>query len=497
VNVAASLVRSASARADRPAVRLNDTGLSYRELDEASGRVAAMLRERGLQPGDRVGMMLPNVVQFAVVYYGVLRAGCVVVPMNPLLKAREVAYYLGDSGAGLMFAWHEVADEAQIGAKEADALCMTVEPAPVAVLEEGPRVEDVAAGGEDDTAVILYTSGTTGQPKGAELTHANLVRNADSVATLLGLSERDVIFGGLPLFHAFGQTCALNAAVSAGACLTLSPRFDPPKVLEVIQRDRVTVFEGVPTMYAALLGYPGRSSHDVGSLRTCVSGGAAMPLEVMRGFEQAFGCIVLEGYGLSETSPVASFNLPHRERKAGSIGTPISGVQMQVADDAGNEVPRGEAGEIRVRGHNVMKGYWNRPEATRDAIRDGWFHTGDVGRVDEDGYYFIVDRKKDIIIRGGYNVYPREVEEILYEHPAVAEAAVVGVPHPHLGEEVAAAVTLRPGMQATPEQIQDFVKQQIAAYKYPRLVWILDALPKGPTGKILKREIEPPQGQTS
>jgi len=345
--------------------------------------------------------------------------------------------------------------------------------------------------------VILYTSGTTGHPKGAELTHANLRLNIESVIgpDLFDLTEEDVIFGGLPLFHAFGQTCALNAAVSAGACLTLLPRFDPGKVLEIIQRDRVTVFDGVPTMYAALLGHPDRSRYDVGSLRMCVSGGAAMPVEVMRAFEQAFGCIVLEGYGLSETSPVASFNHPGRERKAGSIGTPIAGVEMRVADDDGNELPQGDVGEILIQGHNVMKGYWNRPEATLDAIRAGWFHTGDVGRVDEDGYFFIVDRKKDLIIRGGYNVYPREVEEVLYEHPAIAEAAVIGVPHPQLGEEVGAAVALKPGAQATPEEIRDYVKGQIAAYKYPRLVWFLDVLPKGPTGKILKREITPPAAQ--
>jgi long-chain acyl-CoA synthetase len=495
VNVATSLLRSTDAWADRAAVRLGATELTYRELSEASGQVAADLRERGLRPGDRVGVMLPNVIQFAVVYYGVLRAGCVVIPMNPLLKAREVAYYLSDSGASMMFAWHEVADEAQLGAKEAEAVCVTVEPAALAVPDAGQRAGEVAACDENDTAVILYTSGTTGRPKGAELTHGNLIHNAETVAgaDLLGLSEQDVVFGGLPLFHAFGQTCALNAAVSAGACLTLSPRFDPPRVLETIQRDRVTVFEGVPTMYAALLGHPDRGSYDAGSLRVCVSGGAAMPLEVMRGFEQAFGCIVLEGYGLSETSPVASFNHQHRERKPGSIGTPISGVQMRVADEAGNDVPGGEVGEILIRGRNIMKGYWNMPEATRTAIRDGWFYTGDMGRVDEDGYYFIVDRKKDLIIRGGYNVYPREVEEILYEHPAVAEAAVVGVSHPQLGEEVGAAVTLKPGAATTPEEIRDFVKEHIAAYKYPRLVWIVDALPKGPTGKILKREIKRPE----
>jgi len=297
MNVAASLLRSTEVRADRVAVRLDASQLTYAELDEASARVAGLLQERGLRPGDRVGIMLPNVIQFAVVYYGVLRAGCVVIPMNPLLKAREVTYCLGDSGARMMFAWHAVADEAQVGAKEADAVCVTVEPTPIGVLDGGALTDEVATAEENDTAVILYTSGTTGHPKGAELTHANLVHNVESVAgpDLFGLSERDVIFGGLPLFHAFGQTCALNAAMAAGACLTLLPRFDPARVLEIIQRDQVTIFEGVPTMYAALLGQPDRSRYDVGSLRICVSGGAAMPVEVMRGFERAFGCVVLEG----------------------------------------------------------------------------------------------------------------------------------------------------------------------------------------------------------
>jgi long-chain acyl-CoA synthetase len=282
-----------------------------------------------------------------------------------------------------------------------------------------------------------------------------------------------------------------------GACLTLVSRFVPDKVLEVLTRDRVTVFEGVPTMYVALLGTPGRDDYDLSALRVCVSGGAALPVEVLRCFEEAFGCIILEGYGLSETSPVASFNHPDRERKPGSIGTPIRGVDMRVVDDAGRDVPPGEVGEIAIRGHNVMKGYWRRDEATAEAIPDGWFRSGDLARVDDDGYFFIVDRKKELIIRGGYNVYPREIEEVLYEHPAVLEAAVVGISDAALGEEIGAAVVLRPGATETAEAIQAYVKGQVAAYKYPRRVWLLDALPKGPTGKILKREIRPPVVESS
>jgi long-chain acyl-CoA synthetase len=342
--------------------------------------------------------------------------------------------------------------------------------------------------------VILYTSGTTGTPKGAELTHSNLRRNCQIAARLFGLGAGAITLGALPLFHSFGQTCAMNATICAGGTLTLIPRFDPAKALEIIQRDRVTVFEGVPTMYGAMLHVPDRDRYDVSTLAICASGGSAMPVELMRGFEEAFGCKVLEGYGLSETSPVASFNHPDRERKPGSIGTPVDGVEMKVVDDDGNNVPQGEPGEIVIRGHNVMKGYWNRPDATAEAVSDGWLRTGDVATVDEDGYFFIVDRKKDMIIRGGYNVYPREIEEVLYEHPAVREAAVLGVPDDELGEEVGAAVALKDGADASAAELRDFVKGQVAAYKYPRQVWFVDDLPKGPTGKILKREIEPPKG---
>jgi len=286
----------------------------------------------------------------------------------------------------------------------------------------------------------------------------------------------------------------MNCAVVSGACVTMLPRFDPDRALEIIERDRVTVFQGVPTMYNAMLHAERADSADTSCLRLCMSGGAAIPVELIRAFEEKFGCIILEGYGLSETSPVASFNHPDRARKPGSIGTPIEGVEMQVWDDEGNELPTGEVGEIVIRGHNVMKGYWNRPDATGEAIdEEGWFRTGDMAKVDEEGYFFIVDRKKDMIIRGGYNVYPREVEEVLYEHPAVQEAAVIGVPHESLGEDVGAAVVTKKGESLDADELKAWVKEQVAAYKYPRKIWFVDELPKGPTGKILKREIEVPE----
>ena len=494
LNLASLLTESAARSPELPAIRLGDVELSYGELDERSARLATLLRERGVQPGDRVGVMLPNVPEFPIAYYGVLRAGGVVVPMNVLLKRREIAFYLEDSGAKLLLAWHGFVAEAREGAGDTGAELIEVEPGGFAALlaehEPTPGLHDTD---EEDTAVILYTSGTTGKPKGAELTHLNLFRNADvSSRTTCEIGEANVVLGALPLFHSFGQTVGMNASLKVGACLTLVPKFDPGEALATMQRDGVTHFYGVPTMYGALLHHSERESFDTSTLRTCITGGASMPVEVLRGFEEAFGAVVLEGYGLSETSPVACSNHPDKERKAGSIGTPISGVQMRVADEAGADVPHGEVGEILIRGQNVMKGYWERPDATAEAMRGGWFHSGDMARTDEDGYFYIVDRKKDLIIRGGYNVYPREVEEVLYEHPKIREAAVVGIPHDEWGEEIGAAVVLCDGEDLGADEVSAFVKDRIAAYKYPRHVWLLDALPKGPTGKVLKREINPP-----
>ncbi|NMI01770.1 long-chain-fatty-acid--CoA ligase [Pseudonocardia acidicola] len=496
-NLAGNLVATAQHHGDRPAVRLDDNVLSYRELLDAAAAVAGMLKGRGISPGDRVGLVLPNVPAFPVLFYGALLAGAAVVPMNPLLKTREVQYYLSDSGMSLVFGWDGAGDSVTEGAE-----AVGIDSVVVGAL--GPSADQLGAAepvtepverADDDTAVILYTSGTTGQPKGAELTHHNLDSNArTTVETLIEIGPDDVLMGCLPLFHVFGLTCGLNAAVASGACLTLVPRFDAGKALSVVSRDQVTVFEGVPTMYAAMLHHDDADSADMSTLRTCISGGSAMPVEIMKAFEEKFGCTILEGYGLSETSPVASFNQPGRERKPGSIGFQVRGCEMKVVDDDGNEVGVDEPGEIAIRGENIMKGYWGRPEATAEAIPDGWFRTGDIATKDADGFYFIVDRKKDLIIRGGYNVYPREIEEALYEHPAVAEAAVIGIKHPDLGEEVGAAVALKSGASAGTDELRSFVKDRVAAYKYPRHVWLVDELPKGPTGKILRREVEAPEG---
>ncbi len=498
MNLASNLVRTAEADPSKVAVKLDDAVVPYGVLANAASRVAGWLQELGVQPGDRVGVTLPNIPQMPIIYYGILWAGGVVVPLNPLYKSREFGFVLKDSQAKALFAWDGVAEEASKGAADAGAEFISVSATEfvgeLMTHEPGGFVERDDA----DSAVILYTSGTTGSPKGAELTHANMARNAEISVGLADITADDVVFGGLPLFHSFGQTVGMNASFLAGATITLIPRFEPTKALEVLQRDKVTILEGVPTMYVALLQHPDKDSYDTSSLRMCVSGGASLPVEVLKGFEQGFGAFILEGYGLSETSPVASFNHADRERKPGSIGQPVDGVQFKLIDDDWNEVTgTDEIGEIAIKGHNVMKGYLGNPEATEWAIRDGWFRTGDLAKRDEDGFYFIVDRAKDMIIRGGYNVYPREIEEVLYEHPAVGTAAVVGVPHGALGEEVAAAITLKPGASATDEELIEFCKERVAAYKYPRTVWITDALPMGPTGKILKREIEIPAAHSA
>ncbi|WP_394942240.1 long-chain fatty acid--CoA ligase [Psychromicrobium sp. YIM B11713] len=492
-NVATILSNSAAKYPDAPAILLDDIVLSYAALDGLSAKVAGLLASRGVKAGDRVALVSPNIPQMPALYYGILRFGAVVVPLNPLLKAREVEYHLQNSEASLVFAWEGILDQVQPAAEAVGIPVVPVDAALLPLLAEITAIPEIAPVKESDTAVILYTSGTTGRPKGAELTHSNLLSNASVSRDLFETGPGDVLFGGLPFFHIFGQTCALNAAMLAGAAVTLLPKFDPVKALEIVQRDKVTIFMGVPTMHIAVLRVPNKQDYDLSSLKVGVSGGAPLPLEVLREYEASFGVTMLEGYGLSETSPVVSFNQLDGVRKPGSIGTPVRGAQMRVSDDAGHEVPRGEVGEIAVAGPYVMKGYWRNPEATESAIRDGWFYTGDLGTEDEDGVFFVVDRKKDMILRGGYNVYPREVEEVLYEHPAVAEAAVKGRPDEVHGEEIIAVVSLKPGVEDNgelAEEIRDYVKERIAAYKYPREVRIVEELPKGPTGKILKREIE-------
>ncbi|HYN29729.1 MAG TPA: long-chain fatty acid--CoA ligase, partial [Dermatophilaceae bacterium] len=489
-NLATNLTATAGRAPGKTALLIGEHAIPYAALHAAAAKVAGQLRAAGVEPGDRVAIILPNVPAFPVVYYGTLLAGGVVVPMNPLLKRGEIDYFFTDSGAKVAFVWPDFLTEAEAGAERSGTTvveCGVMGPVE-GVLPDGEPIPEPTPREDDDTAIILYTSGTTGRPKGAELTHSNIELNALRCASVIQvMTEDDVVMGCLPLFHVFGLVVGLNAAVHVGAALALIPRFDPAEAIRVIGEHDVTIMQGVPTMYAAILHHPDAGSMDASSLRLCASGGSAMPLEVMRGFEEKFGTMILEGYGLSETSPVASFNMPDRERKPGTIGVAIPGCEMRCVDEQGNEVPVGEVGEIAIRGDNVMKGYWGKPEATAEAIPDGWFRTGDLATMDEEGYFTIVDRKKDMILRGGMNVYPREVEEVIYTHPDVLEVAVVSVPDPMLGEEVGAAVALRAGSTATPGDITEFTKARIAAYKYPRHVWVVEELPKGPTGKILRR----------
>ena len=498
-NLAQNLARTAERHGDRPAIIMDDFRLSYSQLEHSVRHLAGWLRSQGVGEGDRVAVMLPNVPTFPVVYYAILRLGAIVVPMNPLFKRREIEYYLQDSEAKLLVSMPS--DEAQVAAESTGVQLLAVGTEGLTPYISGDQatepVTEIIERADEDTAVILYTSGTTGHPKGAELTCANLQTNAlTSTETLLHLTPEDVVMGCLPFFHVFGMTVALNTAVTTGAALTLIPRFEAAKALQIMERDGATVFAAVPTMYGALLAgaAAAETKPDLSTLRVAISGGASLPLEIMRRFEETFDCHILEGYGLSETSPVASFNHPDQERKPGSIGVPIRGVEMKLAaTEGGGDVDPSDPnaiGEICIRGENIMKGYWKKPEATAAVIdADGWFHSGDLARRDSDGYFFIVDRTKDMIIRGGLNIYPREIEEVLYEHQAVSEAAVIGVPHPELGEEVAAYVTLKPGAEASEEELIAHVKGQVAPYKYPRTITFITELPKGATGKILKREL--------
>jgi len=475
--------------------------MTYGELDALSDRLAAGLEAAGLRPGDAVALQLPNIPQFPVAYFGILKAGGVAVPLNVLLKAPEVAFYLGDSGAEILITWEGVLGDAARGAAAAGVSEIYAvghaENAPGAhpfeqllAIADGPRLAPRML---TDTAVIVYTSGTTGRPKGAELTHIQLYMNADIPARLVGVQPDDVVITVLPFFHVFALSSILDLCVRFGLTMSLIPRFDPATVLAAIQRDHATIFDGVPTMFIALLQYPGLDSYDVSSLRLAVSGGASIPAAVLDAFEKRFGVVILEGYGLTETASTATQNKSITERRPYSVGKPIWGTQTQVWDDNGNALPPGKdnVGEVVTRGLHVMKGYLHDPEATAEAFAGGWFHTGDLGYFDEDGFLFIVGRGKELIIRGGYNVYPAEIEDVLHAHPAVAEAAVIGIPDDRLGEEVMAVVTLRPGASLAAPELIAFCKERIAAYKYPRVIEFRDELPKNAMGKIMKDQLIP------
>ncbi|KQW03876.1 long-chain fatty acid--CoA ligase [Streptomyces sp. Root369] len=513
-NVSGLLTRTASGYPARTAIVFGGDRISYAELDAASNRVANLLIERGVRPGEKVAVSCTNIPQFTTVYFGILKAGAVVVPLNVLLKAREIAYHLNDSDATVYFAV-EGSPELPIGREAWSAFQAADRAAHFFLIGSGASVDGVApdqlyaaavAGqpetyetvgrADDDTAVILYTSGTTGQPKGAELRHRNVYDIARAGVQLFASDPAtpDVYLCVLPLFHAFGQMVIQNGAIGFGGTLVLQPRFSAREALELMRDHDVTFFGGVPTMYWGLLEALD-DSVDVdrlaANLRIAVSGGSALPAKIHQEFRKRFGVTILEGYGLSESVAIASFATYGEEPRVGSIGRPIAGVEMKLINDDWSDVEddAGAVGEIAIKGYNIMKGYYKRPEATSEAIRQEWFRTGDLARKDADGFYFVVDRSKDMIIRGGFNVYPRELEEVLMEHPAVSLVAVIGVPHLSHGEEIKAVVVKKAGDSTTEAELTAWGKEQFAGYKYPRIVEFVDALPMTATGKILKREL--------
>lgn len=505
LNLAAALQRNAVSKPDKVAIVFGDTQITYAQFNAIASQIANGLKAKGIQPGDRVALSCPNLPFFPLVYYGIQKAGAVTVPLNVLLREREIAFHLEDSAAKFYFCFEGVEGlpMAQAGmaafnqvdgcehmvVMTADQSAMDYQGLPTltAFMNDQSPVCDYTPREADDTAVVLYTSGTTGKPKGAELTHSNQYINALAAQNLMEMRGDDVHLLTLPLFHTFGQTVNMNAPVSLGCTMVMVARFDPATVKGLIEKHKVTLFAGVPTMYIGMNLC--QADNDVSSLRLGVSGGASLPVEVLRTFEEKFKVPILEGYGLSETSPIASFNHLDMPRIPGSVGQPIQGVEVRVVDDNGQPLPQGEPGEIIIRGHNIMKGYLNRPEENEKALRNGWFYTGDVGRFDDKGNLYIVDRVKDLIIRGGFNVYPREIEEVFMTHADVAMVAVVGVPCDQYGEEVKAFVVLKEGAQVSGEELKAWGKEQLAAYKYPRMVEIRQALPMNATGKILKKDL--------
>ncbi|HZE38182.1 MAG TPA: long-chain fatty acid--CoA ligase [Stackebrandtia sp.] len=512
LNLAMVLEDSARAKPDHEAVILGDTRLTYAQVDAASNQVANALNAKGIGHGDKVALMSPNLPYFPIVYFGVLKTGATVVPLNVLMTTREIAYFLTDSRATAFFCF-EGTEELPMGRRGFDAfdqvggcehfVMLTADPGGASPRPGVPTLAEFTAGqspayesaptSETDTAVVLYTSGTTGQPKGAELTHSNIVQNSLLNNRMFRATPDEIALVTLPLFHVFGQVVQLTSGFANGTTLVLVPRFDPDAVLSLMERENVTVFAGVPTMYWALLHHQGE--HDLAAiaanLRVAVSGGSALPLEVLRGFEKRFGVPILEGYGLSETSPVATFNRLDIPRRPGSIGKEVWGTRAKIVREDGSAADVDEPGEIVVRGHHVMKGYLGRPAETAEILdADGWFHTGDIGTQDADGYIFVVDRLKDMIIRNGLNVYPREVEEVLMTHPGVSLAAVVGVPHETHGEEIKAFVIRESGVDVSAEELIAWARENMAAYKYPRGVEFRDSLPMTASGKILKRELK-------
>lgn len=512
LNLSVLLEDSAHKNPNKTAFSFMDTNLSFARINSAANQVANGLVSIGIKPGDKVALSCFNLPYFPIVYNGILKAGAVVVPLSVLLKTDEIQYHLENSEAKAYFCFTGT-EELPMGTMghagfDKTACCehfFMIMPKPdmpatvegvktLGALMQGqsPQFDSIATKAYD-TAVIVYTSGTTGKPKGAELTHSNLLQNAILSADLFRVSHTDVMLITLPLFHIFAMTTQMNVGLYRGSSAVLLPRFDAKDVLSLCKKHKVSIFAGVPTMYWGLNNYIDTNKTDLKSitkhLRLCISGGASLPVAVLEKFEAHFDVKILEGYGMSEGSPVVSFNQLDVGRKPGSVGTPVWGVQIKLVDDQDKEVAVGEKGQLVYKGHNVMKGYYNNPQATANTVKDGWLYSGDIAVKDEDGFFFIVDRTKDMIIRSGLNVYPREVEEVMMQHPSVSMVAVIGVPDDQKGEEIKAYVVLKDGQNSGPDDLVAWTKEHIAAYKYPRIIEIVKTLPMSATGKILKKEL--------
>ncbi len=511
MNLSLFLEDSARRYSEKPAFTFMDTTLNFKQINAAANQVANALLKEGIGHGDKVALSCLNVPYFPIIYFGILKTGAVVVPLSVLLKPDEIEYHLKDSDAVAYFCFegtpqlpmskmgHEGFLQVEsckafyeIKANPADTSTYDGAQTFVSLTNGMPPTFDTYQTGADDTAVIIYTSGTTGRPKGAELSHNNLAMNAIISRDFLGITSDDTQLVVLPLFHIFAMTVLMNAGVYKGAHSVLLPRFEAKTVFSLFLKHKITFFAGVPTMYWGLTKALD-DSVDIDeiskNLRLAVSGGASLPLAVLNDFKTKFNVPLLEGYGMSEGSPVVTFNQLEIGTKPGSIGTPIWGVEVKLIDAEGKEVGVGEKGELLYKGHNVMKGYYNRPEANAKTLTDGWLHSGDIAVKDEDGFYFIVDRTKDMIIRGGLNVYPREVEEVMIHHEAVSLVAIIGVPDEKMGEEIKAFVILKEGASISEEALKAWTKSKIADYKYPRIIEFVDSLPMSATGKILKKEL--------
>ncbi|WP_088012038.1 long-chain-fatty-acid--CoA ligase [Gottfriedia acidiceleris] len=501
-NLNNNLINSAEKYPYRYAYTFLNQSVTYKELDSMVDKVASGLYTKGIRKGDRIALLLGNSPEFITAYYGILRTGASVVPINPIFTTNEISYIISNSKAKAVIASSAIKSTLSSVVNQLDSLEMIFYTQELEsdnswekLIQNSNNVFVAPPIYENDLAVILYTSGTTGQPKGAMLSHHNLVSNAESFAELVKFTEYDRIIATLPMFHVFCMTVCINTPIKSGAHIIIVPKFNPTEVVDTIVKAKATLFAGVPTMYSFMSQLQDATAKDFSSIRACISGGASLPIELLNRFQEKYEVEILEGYGLSETSPITAFNPLNGIRKPGSIGLNIPNVINKVVDANGKEVPNGEIGELVVQGPNVMLGYLEMPEATSTSLKDGWFYTGDLAKMDEDGYFYILDRIKDLIIVGGYNVYPREVEEVLYQHPRVVEAAVIGIPDDQYGESIKAFIVCN-DVNVSVEEINEFAKERLAKYKHPREIEILTELPKNSTGKILRRALRTFVGST-